>query len=65
MGFATTTVSVFEEGDILHSKILPIGGSHISNDIAIGLRTSIETAEKIKIKHGDSALCEKTVPTHD
>jgi len=54
IGFATTTVAVFEEGDILHSKILPIGGSHITNDIAIGLRTSIETAEKIKIKHGDA-----------
>jgi cell division protein FtsA len=45
-------VAVFEEGDLLHTAVLPIGCSHITNDIAIGLRCSIETAEKVKLQFG-------------
>jgi cell division protein FtsA len=52
LGGGTTGLSVFEEGDILHCQILPIGNMHITNDIAIGLRTSIEAAEKIKLEYG-------------
>ncbi len=52
IGAATTTVAVFEEGSILHSAVLPIGADHITNDIAIGLRISIDAAEKVKLKHG-------------
>lgn len=52
IGAATTTMTVFEEGNILHSAVLPVGSDHITNDIAIGLRISIDTAEKIKIKYG-------------
>lgn len=51
IGGGTTGVAVYEEGEILYSSILPVGASHITNDIAIGLRTDIETAEKIKLKH--------------
>ncbi len=51
MGGGTTSLIVFEEGDILHAAVIPIGSSHITNDLAIGLRTSVETAEKIKIKY--------------
>ncbi len=47
-GAATTSLIVFEEGDITHATVLPIGSSHITNDIAIGLRTSLEIAERIK-----------------
>ncbi len=54
IGGATTSLLVFEEGDVLHTAILPVGSSHITNDIAIGLRTSIELAEKIKIEHGSA-----------
>ncbi|MBU0597553.1 cell division protein FtsA [Patescibacteria group bacterium] len=54
IGGATTSLLVFEEGDVLHTAILPIGSSHITNDIAIGLRTSIEIAEKIKVEHGSA-----------
>lgn len=43
---------VFEEGDIIHSVTIPIGSNHITSDIAIVLRTSIETAENIKLRHG-------------
>ncbi len=54
MGSSTTSIVVFEEGDVLHTKILPIGSGHITNDIAIGLRTSIDLAEKIKLEHGSA-----------
>jgi cell division protein FtsA len=52
IGGGTTGVAVFEEGDILYTGILPIGAAHVTNDIAIGLRTSLEVAEKIKLEHG-------------
>lgn len=47
-GGATTSIIVYEEGDIIHATVLPIGSSHITNDIAIGLRTNLEIAERIK-----------------
>ncbi|NQV11726.1 cell division protein FtsA [Candidatus Uhrbacteria bacterium] len=52
VGAQTTSVIVYEEGDAKHVAVLPIGADHITSDIAIGLRTSIEVAEKIKLKHG-------------
>ncbi|MBU2575999.1 cell division protein FtsA [Patescibacteria group bacterium] len=54
IGAATTSILVFEEGDILLVKVLPIGSAHITNDIAIGLRTNIDIAEKIKIQYGST-----------
>ncbi len=52
IGSGGTNLTVFEEGTVLHSASLPIGGENVTNDIAIGLRTSIDTAEKIKIEYG-------------
>jgi cell division protein FtsA len=52
VGAGCTSVAVFEEGTILHSISIPLGGESVTNDIAIGLRTSIDTAEKIKIEFG-------------
>lgn len=52
-GASTTSLAVYEEGEILHSTILPIGSEHITNDIAIGLRTTIDVAERVKIEYGD------------
>lgn len=52
VGADTTNLVVFEEGGILHSSVIPVGGASVTNDIAIGLRTSIDTAEKIKIEYG-------------
>jgi cell division protein FtsA len=51
-GGGTVGMTVYEEGKLLHMAILPIGSSHITNDIAVGLRTSVETAEKIKLSYG-------------
>lgn len=52
IGGSTTSLAVFEEGDILHTAILPIGSAHITNDIAIGLRTSVDVADDIKLTYG-------------
>jgi cell division protein FtsA len=52
IGADCTNVVVHEEGVILHSSIIPVGGGSVTNDIAIGLRTSIDAAEKIKIEYG-------------
>lgn len=58
IGGGTTSMAVFEEGELLHTAILPVGAGHITNDIAIGLRTSIDVAEKVKLEFG-SALPEE------
>ncbi|MFA5947941.1 MAG: cell division protein FtsA [Candidatus Gracilibacteria bacterium] len=54
IGCGGTSVSVFEDGSTLYTTIIPIGGENVTNDIAIGLRTSIDTAEKIKIEYGST-----------
>lgn len=51
-GGSTTSFAVFEEGDLLSTGVIPIGSDHITADIAIGLRTSIDVAERVKIEHG-------------
>jgi len=52
IGGSVTSVVVYEGGDIIYSAVLPIGSEHITNDLALGLRASIDTAEKVKIKYG-------------
>ena len=56
IGASTTSIGVFEEGDLLHTTVLPIGSEHITNDIAIGLRTSIDIAENVKLNFVDCSL---------
>ncbi len=51
IGAGVTDVAVYEEGDVLHSAVIPIGGGHISNDIAIGLRTDTDIAERVKLEY--------------
>lgn len=52
IGATSTSLVVYEEGDILHTAVLPIGGDHITNDIAIGLRTSLDVALLVKHEIG-------------
>ncbi len=52
IGCGGTSVSVFEDGATLHTSVIPIGGENVTNDVAIGMRTSIDTAEKLKIEYG-------------
>jgi len=56
IGADTTGLIVLEEGRILHLAVLPIGAGHITNDLAIGLRTSVDTAEQIKKQFGCAFL---------
>jgi len=56
IGAGTTGVAVFEERRLIHLAVLPIGSENITKDIAIGLKTDIEVAEKIKVEHG---TCQK------
>lgn len=51
IGASTTSLVVYEEGDVLHTAVLPIGSDHITSDIAIGLRTSIDVAEQVKLRY--------------
>ncbi|MBI2098903.1 cell division protein FtsA [Candidatus Uhrbacteria bacterium] len=55
IGSGTTSLIVFEEGDVLHTAVLPLGSEHITADIGIGLRTSPDIAEEIKTKFGTAA----------
>src|SRR5437867_2092245 len=52
IGGGTTDVALFRNGAIWHTAILPLGGDHISNDIAIGLRTPSPSAEDMKKRYG-------------
>ncbi len=54
IGASTTSLAVFEEGELLHTAVIPIGSEHISSDLAIGLRCPINLADKIKIKYGNA-----------
>lgn len=49
IGAGTTDISIYVEGSIAYSSVLPIGARHITNDLAIGLRVSLESAEQIKL----------------
>ncbi len=55
IGAGTTDISIYSEGSVAYSSVLPIGARHITNDLAIGLRISLESAEKIKIYLSNSS----------
>ena len=56
IGGGTTDIAIFTDGAVYHSAVLPVGGINVTNDVAIGLRTSLNLAEEIKIKHGTADL---------
>jgi cell division protein FtsA len=55
IGASTTSLAVFEEGELLHTAVIPIGSEHITADIAIGLRCPIDLADRIKLEYGSAA----------
>ena len=61
IGAGTTGFAVFEEGNLLHLAVLPVGSNNITNDIVIGLKIDAEIAERIKIEYGASILKGKNV----
>ncbi|MBI2031170.1 MAG: cell division protein FtsA [Candidatus Levybacteria bacterium] len=73
IGAGTTDISIYVEGSVAYSSVLSIGARHITNDLAIGLRISLESAEKIKLflsnppkpaKVTEEEEKEDTVPKH-
>jgi cell division protein FtsA len=52
IGGGTTDLAIFEKGSIWHTAVLPAGGDHFTNDLAVGLRTPIPDAERLKKKFG-------------
>lgn len=52
MGGGTTTISVFAEGRLVHTDAISLGGHHVTTDLARGLSTRIEDAERLKVVHG-------------
>ena len=52
IGAGTTAVVVYNEGSARHLAVLPVGGNHVTSDIAIGLRTTLDEAESLKLNYG-------------
>lgn len=56
IGGGTTDIAIFTDGAIRHTAVIPIAGDHVTNDVAVALRTPTQYAEKIKIKHGSVSV---------
>lgn len=54
-GGGTSTLTIFEESDLLHTVVLPVGSRHITNDIAVAMRTSMDVAEQVKLEFGSTS----------
>ncbi|MFL5360910.1 MAG: cell division protein FtsA [Myxococcales bacterium] len=54
VGGGTTDLAIFVNGAIQHTSVIPLGGNHLTNDIAVGLRTPMHEAERIKIQYGSA-----------
>jgi len=52
LGGGTTDIAAFSEGSIMHTSVLSLGGTHITNDVSVGLRTPVEDAERLKKRFG-------------
>ncbi len=52
IGGGCTSLAVFEEGNLIHAAVFPVGSDNMTNDIAIGLRTEYDVAERVKIEYG-------------
>ena len=58
IGGGTTEYVVFSDGVIRHSGVLAVGGDHVSNDLAYGLKVPLSRAEKLKLEHGSALVAE-------
>jgi cell division protein FtsA len=56
VGGGTTDLAIFAGGAIQHTSVIPLGGNHLTNDIAVGLRTPMQEAERIKIQYGSAQV---------
>jgi len=56
IGASTTWITVYEEGSLIHSAVIPLWGDNVTNDIALWARVSIEVAEKLKLEYSEVVL---------
>lgn len=56
IGGSTTNIAIYDEGDLQYAAVIPIGGVNITNDLAIGLKTDPEIAERIKLEYGSAII---------
>jgi cell division protein FtsA len=56
IGAGTIDLALFQEGSPFHTRVLPVGGNNVTNDLAIGLKTSLQVAEELKVRHGSADL---------
>ncbi len=54
IGGTTTNIAIYDEGDLQYVAVIPVGGVNITNDLAIGLKTDPEVAERLKIEHASA-----------
>lgn len=54
MGGGTTDLALYSGGSIWETQVIPVGGNHLTNDLAMGLRTPLAAAEDIKIRYGSA-----------
>jgi cell division protein FtsA len=52
IGGGTTDIAIWKEGSLIHSQIIPVGGNHFTNDLAVALKIPHNEAERIKVNHG-------------
>ncbi|MDO8485113.1 MAG: cell division protein FtsA [Candidatus Limnocylindrales bacterium] len=55
-GAGTIDLALFQDGSPFHTRVLPVGGANVTNDVAIGLKTSLQVAEELKVRHGTCDL---------
>jgi cell division protein FtsA len=56
IGAGTIDLALYQEGSPFHTAVLPVGGNNVTNDVAIGLKTSLQVAEELKVHHGTCDL---------
>ncbi len=56
IGGGTTDISIFKDRRLISTETIPVGGNHITNDLAIGLKIPVQEAERLKIKYGSAVL---------
>src|SRR5581483_10959092 len=59
IGSGTTNLIVVEDGEVQHVAVIGIGGTHITNDLAIGLKTDLDIAEKVKVEFAQLGASKK------
>jgi cell division protein FtsA len=61
IGAGTTNIAVIEDGEVQHVAVIPVGGIHITNDLAIGLKTDLNVAEAVKLQFASLGKGKKSV----